>query len=736
MLRTLPNSFHLAIMSFSSVQNRPPSFSNDRPGIRSEPQTHPFQHLQRFPPQPQRVSDCIPPPLNMAKVPRFSEHCGRTRVTRITSGHPPPPPPPPRTAFGRTQSLPSLSKPPPPPPPHLFRQRSYSSLSRPYRSRTGQFLSQHLDAVDESDPEDVAEMVLNMHIQERDYYAPPWAYFCRLEKDPVLAYWRRGAFQWFSRVVQHMLGNREIIPMATNFLDRYLAASLYPHLTGPYAASHPSPVAPWRPMSGEGLEAEGECSPALGVEHGWEGQENFGRVLSAASPSLGQQDGSDEVPVPAVLADERTFEKVAVCALILALKMQQGDSTVNVARKLTNLTSACHLSQGALCAMEFRMMGALGRYLNPPTPGTLIHHLLHFLPARRENRALFLVLDDHANDLALMALETPELVRFPVSIIAVAAILASFGWVRSCLKGEGAGAMGGPMESGHHGEEELSPGMEMEWLQTLDAKDLKIDWEEAHNCLEVLAREAKKAAALPDRGEGWGGSIYLPQFLALPPALFSQLGGRPTCVPHTPAPCAEVEPGAQMISPSGVEDIGVVEQASLYPPGAPLAAIPGRRGKRGLGARSDPGPVQGLGGQPLQGGFYHPPVGSGAAFSKGCAGKETVLPAPHGLPVSYRPSLHVPHVQRGKHPKQDYAHYLGNHPAPPPPAQAACLVEGRMHAMPPPQNRLEASVNLQPQSKYQQYQHQQQQQRWLQQQQYLQQQQQHWVQQQQRQQWS
>ena len=46
----------------------------------------------------------------------------------------------------------------------------------------------------------MAERVVTMHAQERDYYAPPLAYFERLERDPLLAQWRRGAVRWFSKV--------------------------------------------------------------------------------------------------------------------------------------------------------------------------------------------------------------------------------------------------------------------------------------------------------------------------------------------------------------------------------------------------------------------------------------------------------------------------------------------------------------------------------------------------------
>lgn len=56
------------------------------------------------------------------------------------------------------------------------------------------------------------------------------------------------------------------------------------------------------------------------------------------------------------------------------------------------------------------MMAALHRHLNPPTAGTLIHHLLSYLPDTA--RPLLFALDDHANDLALLSLEskTPRLV--------------------------------------------------------------------------------------------------------------------------------------------------------------------------------------------------------------------------------------------------------------------------------------------------------------------------------------
>jgi len=262
------------------------------------------------------------------------------------------------------------------------------------------------------------------------------------------------------------------------------------------------------------------------------------------------------------------------------MKMQQGDSTSNVAKKLENLTSASLLTPGALCDMEFRMMGALGRYLNPPTAGTLIHHLLHFLPAHEgreggrqspaseglggrggreggrdggvKNKGLFLALDDHANDLALMALDTPGLIKFPVSVIAVAAILASFAWVRSSMKGE----------EGREEGEGLDPTLEMQWLQTLDANDLKVEPQEISDCLGLLGRQAKKAAAVPDGCGGWEGSIYLPHFLALPPSLLPPLevGGKGGgAVPCTPSPSYGGKP-VRVISPTGVEEIEIMEQ--------------------------------------------------------------------------------------------------------------------------------------------------------------------------------
>lgn len=181
--------------------------------------------------------------------------------------------------------------------------------------------------------------------------------------------------------------------------------------------------------------------------------------------------------------DQAAFERTAACALALSLKMHQGDSTASLAPRLAALTSVSStLTPRALCALEFEMVGALGRYLNPPTPGTLIHHLLHFLlpsddddlgegggnksdkasshnrsSKSNSNRPLLLALDDHANDLALMALETPALAAFPVSVVAVAAILASF----ARLRADGANKW-------------LDPTLELRWLQALDANDLKV----------------------------------------------------------------------------------------------------------------------------------------------------------------------------------------------------------------------------------------------------------------------
>ena len=156
--------------------------------------------------------------------------------------------------------------------------------------------------------------------------------------------------------------------------------------------------------------------------------------------------------VPALM-DQKSFEHIVVCALILAIKMHQGDNTSNVSHRLSPLTSS-PLTPRALCDLEFRMMGALGRHLNPPTAGTLIHHLLHFLP-EREDKELLLTLDDHANDLALMALETPDLASFPVSVIAVAAVLASLAHLR---------ASGAVFEGT----------LELRWLQALEANGLTV----------------------------------------------------------------------------------------------------------------------------------------------------------------------------------------------------------------------------------------------------------------------
>ncbi len=449
------------------------------------------------------------------------------------------PPPPHLRGLGRTQSLPAMGLLPPPPPSQLMRQRSFSSLSRPYRTTTGRYLSEHMDSVEEAVYDDIAEMVVNMHIQERDYYAPPLAYFQRLEVDPVLAQWRRGSVRWFSKVVQHLQANREIIATATNFLDRYIGAKLYP--TVPAAATGAA-------AGGEEDETVAAASAAAASSFA---------LASSSAPTKGSPPfstppgmGADAAVAsgPEVVGhmpsmDQTAFEQIAVCALILGVKIQQGDSTTSVANRLANLTS-CPLTPRALCEMEFRMMGALGRYLNPPTAGTLIHHLLHFLPERE--KGVFLALDDIANDLALMALDTPGLVTFPVSVIAVSAILASFARLRS----EGGGG------------EHLDPTLELRWLQTLDMNDLKVEPDEINDCLELLGRQAKKAAALPEGAAG--GTMYLPHFLN-PPS--PKKGGRKasSAVPCTPLPC----PGGKQsraISPNGVAEIGLLEsQAAALP---------------------------------------------------------------------------------------------------------------------------------------------------------------------------
>ena len=135
--------------------------------------------------------------------------------------------------------------------------------------------------------------------------------------------------------------------------------------------------------------------------------------------------------------------------------MHQGDHTSQVSQRLAPLTSN-PLSPRALCELEFRMMGALGRRLNPPTAGTLIHHLLHFLPERKEgDKELLLTLDDHANDLALMALEIADLASFSASVIAIAAVLASLAHLRA----------GGAV---------LEATLELRWLQALEANGLTV----------------------------------------------------------------------------------------------------------------------------------------------------------------------------------------------------------------------------------------------------------------------
>ena len=55
--------------------------------------------------------------------------------------------------------------PPPPPPPFLLRQRSFSCLSRPYRSTTGRFLSENLARVEEvRDGRDGRDGRVYMHV--------------------------------------------------------------------------------------------------------------------------------------------------------------------------------------------------------------------------------------------------------------------------------------------------------------------------------------------------------------------------------------------------------------------------------------------------------------------------------------------------------------------------------------------------------------------------------------------
>ncbi len=251
-------------------------------------------------------------------------------------------------------------------------------------------------------------------------------------------------------MVEHLQANREAIATATNFLDRHFGSRLYPSTAGAAAAA----------ATEKGCPVDVDVDPFR--------------------------------PPPLLLdSDQEAFERGAVCALALALKMHQGDSTASLAPRLAALSS-CALTPRALCALEFEMVGALGRYLNPPTPGTLIHHLLRFLPDadaddaatgaaagppgqahkggnkhnthykkknqnQAQNRPLLLALDDHANDLALMALETPALAAFPVSVVAVAAILASF----ARLRGDGANKW-------------LDPTLELRWLQALDVNDLKV----------------------------------------------------------------------------------------------------------------------------------------------------------------------------------------------------------------------------------------------------------------------
>lgn len=163
-------------------------------------------------------------------------------------------------------------------------------------------------------------------------------------------------------MVEHLQANREIISTSTNFLDRYIGAQL---AAGGGAAAappsfHPSLLTPSTPQ--------------------------LTYFSPSTSPSLSSSAFmATPLAVPKAfppLMDQSSYEHTVVCALTLGLKMHQGDHISHVSHRLSPLTSN-PLSPRGLCELEFRMIGALGRRLNPPTAGTLIHHLLHFLPERR-----------------------------------------------------------------------------------------------------------------------------------------------------------------------------------------------------------------------------------------------------------------------------------------------------------------------------------------------------------------
>lgn len=272
--------------------------------------------------------------------------------------HPLPVAPPP--LIGRSHSMVESSSAMPPAPAGLRRSSSVGStagLSSLYRDSTGRFYSaQQLHRrVDERGLAELAEVVGNMHRQDRALYALPHDYLAWLQDQTLLLAWRRGAVSWFSKVVEHFKANREIIWTALNFLDRSLSSS------GP--STRPPPEA-----------------------------------LAAAD-----------------------FEHLALCALLLACKIHEG-APLLTSTQLGPLSSV-PVTAKALCELELDMIRVLDCLLHPPTPGSFVHHLLTFLP-HHDARSL-LALDEHANDLALLALQDESFLRFSVSSIALGAVLAS-----------------------------------------------------------------------------------------------------------------------------------------------------------------------------------------------------------------------------------------------------------------------------------------------------------------------
>jgi hypothetical protein len=119
--------------------------------------------------------------------------------------HPLPVAPPP--LIGRSHSMVEASSALPPAPANLRRSSSVGStagLSSLYRDSTGRFYSaQQLHRrVDERGLAELAEVVGNMHRQDRALYALPHDYLVWLQEQTLLLAWRRGAVSWFSKVSQ------------------------------------------------------------------------------------------------------------------------------------------------------------------------------------------------------------------------------------------------------------------------------------------------------------------------------------------------------------------------------------------------------------------------------------------------------------------------------------------------------------------------------------------------------